>query len=374
MKERFLRHKAVFFKSTLLFYPFLLSLAYSDNLSAGFSGIQHMLPLFLLPALIFFLLRCLTKKQLDQLLLVYLCGCVIHMIYLQVSFFELGLFKNVQKVTFSRLPYREAVMNLEYESLHPTYVSLWYCFAICLALKKLLSGEAIYIKMVWMVCIALFLATIVLLSSRIAMLCVVFIFLYYLFSIKKRGPKILMLVAFTFVLALSVKKISFISSRFIEEFKHTELVAPIGKNHNSVNIRIGIYQCAIQIIEQNIWFGTGIGDVQDELNSCYSQFATDAYKLDNYNSHSYFLHSWLVAGIIGFLAFCYMIWYFFRIAIDSNSSLYICFLVIIFMGMLFENILSRNHGVLFFSIFNTLFLQFYKLNSTDAYRGNSIIS
>ena len=75
---------------------------------------------------------------------------------------------------------------------------------------------------------------------------------------------------FLLIFILSITKISFISSRIITEFQQTELSPPVGKKHNSINIRVGIYQCAFEIASSNFLLGVGFGDVQDELDSCYT--------------------------------------------------------------------------------------------------------
>ena len=373
LRKRMRENGRLFFKSTLVFYPFLFSLLYTENISIGSKSIQYILPLILIPFLIFFFTEALSKKQLVVLLVTFLIGCLLHSLYLNYTFFELGLYEDFQKATFYKLPFREAVMNLSFESLHPTYVSLWYCFAIIFALYQIRVQASLGRKILFGMSIFPLLGTIVLLSSRIGFLCLLVLIPYYLLTVENRKMRILFLTCFLGLTVFSIFKISFISSRVVTEFQETELKAPIGKKHNSINIRIGIYECALALIKQNFLLGVGIGDVQSKLDSCYAKYDTDVYQNDNYNSHNYFLHVFLVAGLLGLLALLYMFFFFLRIAVTGKSFLYGSFLVVILLGMFFENILSRNHGVLFFALFNTLFVQFY-LKEKNAYRGHSTLS
>lgn len=359
-------NKAVFFKTTLLFFPFALSLVYSDNISVGSKGLQHILPMIIFPLILFFFMDGLTKKDMFNLFKVFFIGCFLHAIYLQYNFFQLELFNSFDEISFYNMPFREAVLLLKYEALHPTYVSLWYCFAICIGFHHFKTSNSIVYRAIIVLAIALFLFTIVLLSSRIAILSLGFLAIFQLVLMKKNSLKLILGIVLLGVITFGITKVKFISSRIVDEFSQTKLAPPVGKRHNSINIRVGIYKCALELIGENPILGVGIGDVQQELNSCYLQYNTDVYQMDEYNSHGYFLHAYLVGGFIAFMALLYMFYFFSKIALDSMSFLYGCFLIIVLSGMLFENILSRNHGILFFAIFNSIFISYHYLNNTNA--------
>ncbi|MGS0525723.1 O-antigen ligase family protein [Zobellia nedashkovskayae] len=232
----------------------------------------------------------------------FFVGCLLHVIYLQYNFIQLELFNSLDQISFYNMPFREAVLLLKFEALHPTYISLWYCFAICIAFYHFKISNSIIYRVIIVLAITLFLFTIVLLSSRIAILSLGFLSIFWLIRMKKTNQKLIFSIALLGVIAFGLTKVKFISSRLIDEFKQTELAPPIGKRHNSINIRVGIYQCAADLIRKNSIWGVGIGDVQDQLNRCYSRYDTDVYQLDEYNSHGYFLHVYLVGGLIAF--FC----------------------------------------------------------------------
>src|SRR5690606_17237460 len=76
----------------------------------------------------------------------------------------------------------------------------------------------------------------------------------------------------------------------VDEIIKTKFELPTeGKNietYNSINVRNGIYYCSYNVLKNNILTGVGIGDVQNELNSCYnSEIGAKIYTWTDYNSH-----------------------------------------------------------------------------------------
>ena len=376
VKWRIKHHHKLLLKTTLIFYVFVLSLSYTKNLAEGLSSLQHLSALFVIPIIIFLFMERITKKELNFILWLFVFVCVIHAFYLHYNFLALGLYNKTLEAKFYDLPFRDAVMNLKYESQHPTYVSLWYTLSIAILLnalpakfkgfKSILSGILIILA------VAVFVGTMVLLSSRIGVISLILVLGLFIYMRSKRMVRWTLFIVLFFALLLSFKNISYLSSRFITEFRVTTLAPPEGQMHNSINIRIGIYQCALDIIKKNPIIGLGIGDVQDELNKCYTRYNTDAYVTIT-NSHNYFLNVLLVAGIVGLIVFLYMFYIFFKFGILDRNFIYICFLLSMCIGMLFENVLSRNHGVIFFAVLNTVFVQFLNVRNEYAYRSNSVI-
>lgn len=375
IKKRFQEKRRIFFLTTAIVYVFAFTMFYSKNFEYGLRSLQHLLALLIFPILIFLFMEKFSKKELNLILAIFLTVCLIQLIYIHYNFYVLGLYRDMKEATFYNLPFREAIINLKYESLHPSYISLWYSFSIAILLKwiplKVKSLKTILIMFFVFLSIIALTGTIIMLSSRIGVLSLILVLGIYIIKLKTKRTKWSLFLFFSIIVVFSFKNISYLSSRFISEFKETKFEPPIGKAHNSINIRIGIYQCSMDIIKENFIFGVGIGDVQNKLNNCYDHFDTDVYLGTDYNSHNYFFNVLLVSGVIGLIVFLVMFFIFFRIALKYNDYLYLCFLISIVIGMFFENILSRNHGVLFFSIINTLFIQ--TLYNNNANRINSTL-
>lgn len=370
VKRRFFRNYKILLTSTSIVYIFILTLLYTQNLSYGLRSLQHTLSLLIFPVIIFLFMEKLSAKEMNLLLTVFVSACVLQVIHIHYNFYVQGLYNRIKEVTFYNLPFRETVLNLKYESQHPTYLSLWYIFSIAILLNRIPkrpeSYKSLGLIFFSLLLISLLISTIVMLSSRIGVLGLILVLGIYIFRLKSNSIKWGLFFILFFAVIFSFKNISFLSSRFISEFKATEIAPPVGKAHNSLNIRIGIYQCAMNIIVENPILGIGIGDVQDSLNNCYSYYDTDAYTITNYNSHNYYFNVLLASGILGLIVFLSMFYVYFKLATLNSNYLYICFLTTIFIAMFFENIFSRNHGVLFFSIFNTVFVQsFYYIKNAN---------
>jgi len=75
----------------------------------------------------------------------------------------------------------------------------------------------------------------------------------------------------------------------------------------------------------------------------------------NYNAHNQYLSSWLIGGLFSFLALVFLLGRNFFLSVKHNNHL--LFLVVTFymIVMFTENILEREDGVIFFSLFLNYF-------------------
>lgn len=128
------------------------------------------------------------------------------------------------------------------------------------------------------------------------------------------------------------------------------------ENWNGLNTRLALWTCAWEQIEEKPFFGTGIGDVQNDLVKKYQEknfiFALES----NFNSHNQYLDIMLSNGIVGFFLFVCFILYILYLAIKNKSWFLAGVVVIVAMSCLTENILSRNQGVVVFIVFLSMLL------------------
>ncbi|MEM9024297.1 MAG: hypothetical protein AAGB22_11175, partial [Bacteroidota bacterium] len=90
------------------------------------------------------------------------------------------------------------------------------------------------------------------------------------------------------------------------------------------------------------------------LNDCYEQFDTDIYRNKDYNTHNQFFNFWLNAGLLAVVAFLLMLLVPMIQAYSDKQHLYFLFLVFFAICCLTENLLSRQVGVEFYALFNSL--------------------
>jgi O-antigen ligase len=134
---------------------------------------------------------------------------------------------------------------------------------------------------------------------------------------------------------------------------------------NSTNIRKHIWKYSFRVIEKNILFGVGTGDLKDEL---FKEYQSDNYSYGvqkKPSPHNQFLHTAVILGVTGliilFLIFILPV----LSAIKKKDWFFAFFMVIIFLNCMTESILEREAGILFFiPFFVLLFIIFNARNDT----------
>jgi O-antigen ligase len=124
---------------------------------------------------------------------------------------------------------------------------------------------------------------------------------------------------------------------------------------NSTNIRFSIYECVMKVIPEAGALGYGIGDGKNELINCYENnisFLAD----HKYNSHNQFMGIILKVGYVGLGLFTLFLLFHLVRAFERKNYLLISVLMFYCIVMFSENIIERENGVLYFSLFINLFL------------------
>jgi O-antigen ligase len=125
--------------------------------------------------------------------------------------------------------------------------------------------------------------------------------------------------------------------------------------------RTAIWESAIHVFRENLILGVGIGDVRNELTKEYKNSSNDEIVQNYYNVHNQFLEILVEQGIIGFILFLLVLCSIAFIAISQKNIIYFLFLTMMIIFFMFETILYRLPGVIFFSLFSFLLIHL-KLN------------
>jgi O-antigen ligase len=121
------------------------------------------------------------------------------------------------------------------------------------------------------------------------------------------------------------------------------------------SMRYLIWDCALKVIDENVVYGTGIGDQQDELTLCYKMYMRDQllFNKDSVkNAHNIFLQIGLSSGLIGIILF--LISFLYPIIKTNKNSIYVYFVVLFLAAGFTESYLERNVSIAFFSFFNSI--------------------
>jgi len=184
------------------------------------------------------------------------------------------------------------------------------------------------------------------------------------FIVKTRRWKTGLLMLIFPVVLLSIVLVKFQNSmdRFLFMFNVENY--QVGDNFwNNMGSRLSILKCVRGVFNENPMIGTGIGDVQDDLDKCNESLYPT---LIGMNPHNQFLQVLLGTGIIGLLSYIFFVIYSILKGFKAGKELYLSFLVIFFMCTLTESMLERQQGLVFFSFFYCLLLFHQKRESATA--------
>jgi hypothetical protein len=125
---------------------------------------------------------------------------------------------------------------------------------------------------------------------------------------------------------------------------------------HSVAQRIAYKNAAEFIIRNNLFFGVGTGDVQDEFDDYYSNIDKQIKPEYRRRAHNQYLTFIVTFGLVGFLLS--IIGMFLPVFLSKNwkNYLFISFALIGFISMLNEDTLETQTGVSFFTFFYSILL------------------
>ena len=120
-----------------------------------------------------------------------------------------------------------------------------------------------------------------------------------------------------------------------------------------IMLKMGLYHV---LDDQAYWFGYGVGDVQHYLDYYYMYYGLAPRWFEGYNLHNQYLQIVVSIGVLALLLFLYYLGYSLVKAIRLGNTLHLLFLLSVIFVFIFECLLSRNKGIVFFFFFNTMFL------------------
>ena len=254
-----------------------------------------------------------------------------------------GGFHGVNHVTYR-------IFFERFTGLHPTYLSMYLAFSLCILMQHghRINRVAKYL---------LFYSLLVFLISLLAkspLIAIALIFLHYAWVNREAMPRYKWFVAGGVVVVIAAYlSVPFISQRINEMtgLRQTEHVTD-----NSINVRKMILSVDKDMLGHYWVTGAGPGRMMHLLKEQYLfKSLTAGYNTDNYDPHSEYFYDWLSLGLIGLIALLVALATHFTTAIRQKQYLYVYLLFICFITFFTESVLSRQQGIIFFSLFTSLF-------------------
>ncbi len=201
-----------------------------------------------------------------------------------------------------------------------------------------------------------------LLSSRTGIIALPFILIILLsYALRKRLSKLNVILANAVLLLTTISVVAFVPKI---NMRMKALVDEVIAYKNpseaigAVEVRIAIWTQSKKIIAQNPWFGVGIGDAEDELFKVYKEMNMHKTLEKKYNAHNQFVQTQISLGLMGSLIQAAILILLLIYSIKRRKILAFCLFVVLFTNFLTESILERQAGVVFFSLFVPILLNF----------------
>lgn len=340
IKER----RSSIFVLIFLYLIFLAGMLYTQNLHEGLEQLKDKLPFLLFP----FILGSTSLLTVEN-----------RYKYLRVFSFSVGLMAIFALcksfyLHFSGLgdyfTYRKLAETL---NKHPTYFSLFCVISISYFLYDLFQLKKT--KKVFSIALIVFLLFFIyLLSSRVAIVALMVVALYYIkFWITHKGQKL-----FLIILALgALTAILLFSNNYVARFESFSENPDQQAQNNQFGTRLVHWKSALQTVDkkQYLW-GKGTGDSKQGL---YQQYLKNDFKtgyIKKYNAHNQYIEFFMSNGLIGVLAYLLFLGatLIFAVRVNDQFGILVVFLIAIFS--ITESILERQSGIMLVSLLCSLLL------------------
>jgi O-antigen ligase len=241
-----------------------------------------------------------------------------------------------------------------FTGIHPTYMSMYLAFAICITLlrnantlrERIVRNTIAYTLFVFM--LALF--------AKSPLIALVLISIHFLWVQRHvLGAYKPAFIALAGIVGLAWVFIPFFRQRATEMlgmFQSGEGKAVV---ENSVHARKLIWNTDITMLQHYWLVGAGPGRSLDLLHQRY--FFNSIHRgfwVGYFDPHNQYLSDWLSFGLVGILFLVVVLVVQFAKAVRARNQLYLYLLIIISTTFFTETLLARQQGVLFYSIFTAL--------------------
>jgi len=349
--------------SASIFLLYLISFLLSENKDLAMKVVERNVSFLLLPITIFSSTYNRSKLNLKRIIRIFI---YIISILLLISFL-IALYKNFtfnldNNNSFFRFKswfftYHYIASNINISAI---YLSLYGAFTASFLMLDLLGKENFKLglsqryKWVWLFSLVFFLF---LLSARTILVSTSIIIYFFIFKHARANKKLTQFVCYSFILFLCISVIVFYNDvlrlRVLSAFQFHDDAKYFAGGLSSR----GYQWTAIfnELLKGNLFFGVGIGDIYERYLIAYKSYNLDWAIKNNFNSHSMYLEILFSTGIFGVCLFLFLFIESLKIALKHKDLKYQIFLILFLIAGTTESLFSRQYGIIYFLIFNSLF-------------------
>lgn len=262
-------------------FIYILGLINTQNIDYGITVIIKSLSFLAFPIIFY----CINPKDIrfKRIIITYLISLFLlnlYLWYLFIYYFNIG---------------EKFYMVVSTDIYHSTYLGMYNLFAfwICVFLfKKNQNKYFIFLAF-------FFILSAIITSARVIfILSIISLFISSFLIIKSKLKRIVLVFVILVCTTFMTLKIPSIHQKFDQLIEINKLGFD-KTNYQSISSRFGKIEASIKLIKKNPIFGTGTGDLIDELIKEYKEMKfTMGYK-NRYNPHNQFLENIAKNGVIG---------------------------------------------------------------------------
>ena|GEM_PF-4673253 len=247
--------------------------------------------------------------------------------------------------------------------LHPTYFSILIVIALCLIYEKLIgSSKRLAVKLISTAIVLL--VALFLLSSKAAILSLGVVIVVWMLqapiSWKYKATTFCSLLCVAVLFAKFNPRMVI----FFDDVRKGLSIQPDAETGH--HLRVLSWDAALSLFWDHPVLGVGESKKKESMLEMYRKKGYTTPLELKLNTHNQFLDFAVGGGIFGLAFFLIGLFHLSFLALSWRNFGYVAFLTVFVFNMLFENLLSRQAGVLMFAIFVSLYIN---LNPKTAERG-----
>lgn len=252
--------------------------------------------------------------------------------------------------------------------LHPTYFGMLIVLALCL-IFEMFVGSTKKLRVFFLGSAVVLLLALFLLSSKAAMLSFGLVTVVWILQAPVSWRYRAGVLSLLLVVALVFVKFNPRMAVFLQDLSSGITIKPEAEYGH--DLRLLSWDAGVSLFRENFILGVGESNKEGALLQMYDRKSYIVPLKIKLNTHNQFLDFAVGGGIVGLGIFLFGIIHLFYMAIKWKDHTFVAFLTVFVFNMLFENILSRNAGILFFVIFVSFFIN-RNLPKTDFKTANDV--
>jgi len=355
-KRKWSFNKELFLTNAVLYFVILITLFYSNNLPYALNKLQTMSAILVFP-LVFSMINEKEVKELYKHKKVYLSIYIVGVFLLNTIPFFWYFITHYSFIEIITHYPRIIMVDIGKYGIHPIYMSLHCSMAIIFSLI-IFKDNTQKVARLTLIVLNLILILFLLIYARKGPILALFITVF-IWAIFQNKTKYYISITTALILgAILIISIPRTKERFAELLNIGNTITSVEKE-TSISMRVTIYKSVKDLVIQSPLLGYGIGDYNDKLRVKNKEEGYINLSKKSYNAHNQYLSFLLIGGALCLLPFLFMISKNIIMAIHTNNHVLVLIIILFSVVMLTENILERENGVIFFS----LFLNFFALKN-----------